>query len=78
LVRTLSTSTQPKANYIPASRVYAQNATHCTGSVYYVINVPASTASSGAEDIFFQISGPSTMSWIGLGQGDDMSGANVP
>jgi Cytochrome domain of cellobiose dehydrogenase len=29
------------------------------------------------SDIFFQISGPSTMSWMALGQGGQMAGANI-
>ncbi|KAL2068391.1 hypothetical protein VTL71DRAFT_16489 [Oculimacula yallundae] len=56
----------------------AQNATYCaSGGVCYAVNVPASTASSGSGDIFFQISGPSSMSWLGLGQGQSMTGSNI-
>lgn len=34
-------------------------------------------ATSNNADIFFQISGPSTNSWIGLGQGSKMAGSNI-
>ncbi|KAG4416644.1 hypothetical protein IFR04_010224 [Cadophora malorum] len=61
-----------------ASSALAQNVTYCpSGNVCYAVNVPETTASSGSGDIFFQISGPSTMSWIGLGQGGSMSGSNI-
>ncbi|KUJ19843.1 CBD9-like protein [Mollisia scopiformis] len=58
--------------------VVAQNVTYCpSGNVCYAVNVPATTASSGSGDIYFQITGPSTLSWIGLGQGTSMTGANI-
>ncbi|KAH6698973.1 hypothetical protein BKA61DRAFT_530202 [Leptodontidium sp. MPI-SDFR-AT-0119] len=61
-----------------ASSTFAQNATFCaSGNVCFAVNVPQSTASSGSGDIFIQMSGPSTMSWIGLGQGGSMSGSNI-
>lgn len=62
-----------------ASSVYAQNQTYCTpeGGVCYTVNVPVSTASNNTGDIYFQIRGPSTMSWIGLGQGSSMTGSNL-
>ncbi|KAK0099624.1 hypothetical protein ONS95_013479 [Cadophora gregata] len=61
-----------------ASSTLAQNVTYCpSGNVCYAVNVPETTAASGSGDIFFQISGPSTMSWIGLGQGTSMSGSNI-
>jgi hypothetical protein len=62
-----------------ASSVYAQNQTYCTseGGACYAVNVPASTAATGTGDIFFQISGPTSLSWIGLGQGSGMKGANI-
>jgi hypothetical protein len=61
-----------------ASSAVAQNVTYCpSGGVCYAVNVPASTASTGTGDIYFQISGPSSLSWIGLGQGDQMAGSNI-
>jgi hypothetical protein len=70
---------EPAANQDVASAVYAQNVTHCANGACYAINVPESTASSGSGDIFFQISGPTSFSWIGLGQsaGEGMTGANI-
>lgn len=61
-----------------ASYTCAQNVTYCpSDNVCYAVNIPASTASSGSGDIYFQINGPSSMSWISLGQGTAMAGANI-
>ena len=43
----------------------------------YSVNVPAQSASSDSGDIYFQIQGPSSLQWIGLGQGQQMAGANI-
>lgn len=61
-----------------ATAVVAQNSTYCTSTnnVCYSVNVPEAS-SGGTGNIFFQITGPSTMSWIGLGQGSQMQGANI-
>ncbi|CZS90816.1 related to cellobiose dehydrogenase [Rhynchosporium agropyri] len=60
------------------SSTIAQKVTYCaSGNVCYAVNVPEITAQTGKGDIFFQMSGPSTMSWIGLGQGNAMSGSNI-
>ncbi|KAL3425725.1 integral membrane protein [Phlyctema vagabunda] len=60
------------------STIIAQTAIYCPGdNVCYVVNVPAVTASTGLGDIYFQITGPSSMSWIALGQGTSMTGANI-
>ena len=45
--------------------------------VCYSVNVPDQTAASGSGDVFFQIQGPSTKQWIGLGQGSQMAGSNI-
>jgi len=58
----------------------AQTAKFCppeSNSVCYSVNVPANTASSGTGDLFFQIQGPSSHQWMGLGQGGQMTGANI-
>ncbi|KAK3702182.1 hypothetical protein LTR37_015014 [Vermiconidia calcicola] len=47
------------------------------GGVCYQLNIPAETASSGEGHIYFQISGPTSYSWIGLGQGSQMAGSNI-
>ena len=55
---------------------YAQTAKYCPSEapgVCYSVNVP--TGSNG--DLFFQVQGPSTQQWIGLGQGGQMAGANI-
>ncbi|MCJ1438857.1 hypothetical protein MMC27_008247 [Xylographa pallens] len=45
--------------------------------VYYSVNVPSASASSGTGDLFIQIQAPSSMQWVGLGQGEQMKGANI-
>ncbi|KAF7955449.1 uncharacterized protein EAE97_000708 [Botrytis byssoidea] len=62
---------------LASSMISAQNVSYCTGEVCFAVNIPASTASSGSGDIYIQMSGPDTMSWIGIGQGSAMSGANI-
>lgn len=42
----------------------------------YRVGVPA-TANSANGDVYFQISGPSSLRWIALGQGSQMAGANI-
>ncbi|KAI6716341.1 hypothetical protein B2J93_6475 [Marssonina coronariae] len=60
------------------SSTVAQNVTYCpSNGLCYAVNVPETTASSGNRELFFQIRGPSRMSWIGLGQGSSMSGSNI-
>ena len=44
--------------------------------VTYSWNVPSSD-SNGQGDIFFQIKGPTSKSWIGLGQGNQMDHSNI-
>ncbi len=64
--------------YLLVSTAIANNVTYCpSGGVCFGVNVPAATASSGSGDIYFQITGPTTMSWIGLGQGSSMTNANI-
>ncbi|CZT17153.1 related to cellobiose dehydrogenase [Ramularia collo-cygni] len=46
-------------------------------NVCYKLNVPDTTASSGSGDIYFQISAPTTYSWVALGQGSGMRGSNM-
>ncbi|KAF2832165.1 CBD9-like protein [Ophiobolus disseminans] len=57
----------------------AQVSEQCVGSgVCYRLNIPESTAQTGSGDIYFSLSGPTTYSWIALGQGSNgMSNANV-
>ncbi|KAL9121096.1 MAG: hypothetical protein Q9187_002346 [Circinaria calcarea] len=60
--------------------VDAQVAQYCVeeeNNVCYRVNVPPQSASSGQGDIYFQIQGPSSKQWIGLGQGSQMRGANI-
>lgn len=63
---------------LPVSTSYAQITQHCAQvNVCYSFNVPATSASSGTGDIYFQIQAPSSTQWVGLGQGDQMKGANI-
>ncbi|KAL9045944.1 MAG: hypothetical protein Q9206_007198, partial [Seirophora lacunosa] len=59
----------------------AQNAKFCpqaeSGNLCYRASVPDSTVSSGSGDVYFQIQGPASKRWIGLGQGSRMAGANI-
>ena len=60
--------------------IIAQVARYCpreASDVCYSVNVPDVTASSGNGDIFFQISGPTSWSWIALGQGSQMANSNI-
>ena len=49
----------------------------CFSDVCYQLNIPEQTAQSGEGDIYFQISGPTSYSWIGLGQGSQMAGSSM-
>lgn len=63
---------------LSASTTVAQNVTNCvTGDVCYAVNIPASTASQGSGDIYIHVTGPSSLSWIGIGQGSGMRGSNI-
>lgn len=45
--------------------------------VCFSLNVPEQSASSGSGDIYFQLSAPTTYSWVALAQGTMMSNANM-
>ena len=65
-----------RANLHIAATACAQTAKYCPSeapSVCYSVNVPS--GSSG--DVFFQIQGPSSQQWLGLGQGGQMAGSNI-
>jgi hypothetical protein len=54
----------------------AQNSTYCApggSGICYTVNV----AADASKDLFFQISAPSSMAWVGLGQGSGMAGSNI-
>ncbi|KAF2481674.1 hypothetical protein BDY17DRAFT_169094 [Neohortaea acidophila] len=71
---TLYTNRPPPAVATSAQHLSQQ----CPSSdICYQLNIPAETASSGSGDVFFQISGSSSYSWIGLGQGSQMAGSNI-
>jgi hypothetical protein len=68
---------------IPSSATAATTASaaavsYCaSGSICYQVGVPSTTASSGSGNIYFQISAPTTYSWVALGTGSQMRGANI-
>ncbi|KAI9846772.1 MAG: hypothetical protein M1837_003621 [Sclerophora amabilis] len=43
----------------------------------YQVSVPTTTSRSGSGEIFFQLSGPSSLQWVALGQGQQMAGSNI-
>lgn len=45
--------------------------------ICYSLNLPNKVFTIGGGELFLQISGPDTYSWIGLGQGETMEGANM-
>jgi hypothetical protein len=57
--------------------VLGQSVSIAKGGITYAVSVPADTASTKSGDIYIQISGPTSYTWIGLGQGSSMSGANM-
>ncbi|CBF84723.1 cytochrome and DOMON domain-containing protein [Aspergillus nidulans FGSC A4] len=45
--------------------------------IFYSITAPRSTVSTGSGPIFFQIRAPTTLQWVALGQGTQMTGADI-
>src|ERR1700712_504666 len=41
------------------------------------MNIPDATSSSGSGDVFFQITGPTSNSWVAMGTGSSMSGSTM-
>ncbi|KAI0871275.1 iron reductase domain protein [Hypoxylon argillaceum] len=48
-----------------------------TNNVCYQVGVPEASASSGSGDIYFQLKAPTSYTWVALGTGSQMSGANI-
>ncbi|KAM5449668.1 hypothetical protein MaudCBS49596_004789 [Microsporum audouinii] len=48
-----------------------------SGDVRFRVNIPTSTAASKQGPIYFQIRAPSSVEWVGLGQGGEMAGSNI-
>lgn len=57
--------------------MFGQSVSTQESGITYSVSVPDTTASSGSGDIYIQISGPSSNSWIGFGQGSSMSGSKM-
>jgi hypothetical protein len=41
------------------------------------MNIPDATSKSGSGDVFYQISGPTSNAWIGMGTGSQMKGSDM-
>ncbi|KAK4981923.1 hypothetical protein LTR66_009606, partial [Elasticomyces elasticus] len=57
---------------VSALSQYCPSSSNC-----YTLSIPSTTASTGTGPIFFQLSAPATNSWVALGQGSQMAGANI-
>ncbi|KAI3331947.1 iron reductase domain protein [Xylariaceae sp. AK1471] len=56
----------------------AATVSHCpTGNVCYQVGVPQASASSGNGNIYLQLRAPVSYSWVALGTGTRMAGANI-
>ncbi|KIW01114.1 uncharacterized protein PV09_07402 [Verruconis gallopava] len=60
-----------------SSSAYAQSVSASQNGITYSFSVPDTTASSGSGDVYIQISGPTSFSYIALGSGSQMSGSNM-
>jgi hypothetical protein len=47
------------------------------GDACYAMNIPDATAQAGKGDVFYQITGPTSMAWIGMGTGTQMRGSSM-
>ena len=45
--------------------------------VCFGLGIPDATASSSDGDIYFSLKAPASVSWVSLGQGGEMDGANM-
>ncbi|KAK8221374.1 integral membrane protein [Phyllosticta capitalensis] len=59
------------------STAYAQVSNNCIGDTCFGLNIPEATVNSGNGDIFLSISGPTSYSYIAVGQGSSMSGSRM-
>jgi len=48
-----------------------------TKDICVSLNIPDKSSSSGNGDIYMQISAPTSYSWVGIGQGSQMAGAQI-
>ncbi|KAL2158046.1 hypothetical protein VTH06DRAFT_4856 [Thermothelomyces fergusii] len=78
MARGLTSFTPPKfSSYSRSEHAGAVLAPPGTGGVCYSIAVPASSASAGSGNIYFQIQAPTSLQWVALGTGSSMSGSNI-
>ncbi|KAK3114566.1 hypothetical protein LTR53_006975 [Teratosphaeriaceae sp. CCFEE 6253] len=71
-------ATSAAAGLSLGSTAYAATVTNTFNqNIRYSLSIPDTTASSGTGDIYFQLSAPTSYSWVSLGQGSSMSGSNI-
>lgn len=69
-----STSQLERSNKRKAMPVFGQKSTYCpVPGTCITVNIP----SHGSSNLFFQITSPSTMSYVAFGQGTKMAGSNM-
>jgi hypothetical protein len=59
-----------------SSTVHAAINQQCQNGICYSMNIPDSSTSSTGT-VYFQITGPTSFAWIGMGTGSQMSGSNM-
>lgn len=76
-----ATTTDLLTHNVAATSVSAATLSTCASGasdVCFAIGVPSTTASSTTGNMYFQISAPTTYSWVALGMGtQEMDGANM-
>jgi hypothetical protein len=49
----------------------------CYSNACFKMNIPDATSKSGSGDVYYQISGPTSYSWIAFGTGSQMKGSDM-
>ncbi|KAI2635161.1 iron reductase domain protein [Xylaria nigripes] len=64
--------------YTYSTLAAAETVSRCsTNNVCFQVGVPEASASSGTGNIYIQLRAPTSYSWVSLGTGSQMSGANI-
>ncbi|PSN74258.1 CBD9-like protein [Corynespora cassiicola Philippines] len=62
---------------LSVSAAHAGISTQCPSQdLCFSLNIPEATISSGANDLYLQITGPTSFSWISVAQGEQMAGSH--
>ena len=62
---------------VVASRVAAVDFKCANEGICFGLGIPDVTATEDGDDIYFQLTAPDSASWVSLGQGSQMDGANM-